>query len=514
MVLNFFSNQLSIKKKLIYLTMGLCIATIMLMTASLIALNIKEIKGNLVEEVQLVSSVIGKRSRAAIVYLQNNIIDENLKDLQSVDYIETGCVFNVEGELISEYKMLDTDKGCTDKIEKTDEYTYFKKYIEVQSHIKLHDERIGYFYIKGNLTKIDRKIAELIFNAIATMVLTLFIAYFATKKLQRLISGPIEELKKSAIEVASGNYDIKLKKASDDELGVLIGAFHKMVKRVKKRDVDLKLLNNSLEQKVFNRTKDLSFTVDRLENAQKLNKLWIQNIGHELRTPIHIILNFTELGSMYAKKEVPPIDKVKTSYERIDQSANRLIGLIDDLLDFGKLDSGKINFKFEEINIGGLISDITEEVKVLCDKKNISIKLESNEKQEIVHCDKKRISQVLINILSNAIKFTPENGKISIKTSLSEIYVAPKKKERAIEITISDEGVGIPEGELLSIFNTFEQSSETADGSGGTGLGLSISKQIIETHFGKIKAKNNKGKGSSFIFTIPLTYNKTTEEKG
>ncbi len=228
------------------------------------------------------------------------------------------------------------------------------------------------------------------------------------------------------------------------------------------------------------------------EIANRAKSAFLANMSHELRTPLHGILSFSKLGKNRAETAAPK--KLASYFERINQSGQRLYTLLNDLLDLSKIEAGKMEFKFAKHDLQALIKQVINEQHARLDELGIKIKLQFDEAPSIAEMDSVRITQVLLNLLSNAMKYTEPFENITLRI---------KHHDEMLECLVTDQGMGIPDNEVEKIFEKFQQSSLTADGSGGSGLGLTICKEIIEHHHGYIGAFNNKIKGATFFFQIP-----------
>lgn len=245
---------------------------------------------------------------------------------------------------------------------------------------------------------------------------------------------------------------------------------------------------------------DAIFAKEQAEQANRAKTEFLANISHELRTPMHSILSFSSFGEKKLGKV--PDGKILTYFSNITQSGNRLLKLINNLLDISKLESGKIEMHFGKCSLEEVVNSCITELEGSLKDKNITVNVSIDAENTQAFFDKEKIFQVINNLLGNALKFTPNNSKISI--SIMDNSIAPDKIDiKAIQFRIEDAGVGIPEDELSSIFNKFIQSTQTKTGAGGTGLGLSICKAIINAHGGKIWAENSPAKGAVFHFIIP-----------
>ena len=235
-----------------------------------------------------------------------------------------------------------------------------------------------------------------------------------------------------------------------------------------------------------------------LRKALSIKTEFLNNISHEVRTPINGVVNMSELlvdhWHEYSDTERYQNTKV------IAQSGNRLLMLMNNILDLSKFESGKMSVNITSGDLAKLVKDMVTECNLLYLYNNKNITIETHIEENLdstVDMDYEKITQVLRNLMGNAIKFTP-SGKI-------EVFL--QKQNNYLEVIVKDEGVGVPENELEDIFSSFMQSSRTKNKAGGTGLGLAICKETILAHKGKIWAENNKDKGAAFYFLLPQSNN-------
>ncbi len=241
------------------------------------------------------------------------------------------------------------------------------------------------------------------------------------------------------------------------------------------------------------------------EAANQAKSEFLANMSHELRTPMHAILSFAGMG--VAKAQDAPRDKLLRYFTRVRESGRRLLELLNDLLDLSKLEAGRMQFEVEQQDLHAVTLIIAGEFEALLHERQLILELPEPTTDTHARFDKERICQVVRNLVSNAVKFTPAGKRIRISYLDAELPAGRRATDSgqtaALSCRIDDQGVGIPEDELESVFNKFEQSSKTKTGAGGTGLGLAICKEIIEAHRGAIHAEGNADGGASFIFTLP-----------
>ncbi len=287
------------------------------------------------------------------------------------------------------------------------------------------------------------------------------------------------------------------RKSADGRYEGFIGACTDITER-KQFEEELRRHRDNLQVLVAEQTKSLVAQKDKAEKANQAKSEFLSNMSHELRTPMHAVLNYANIGLEQVDTHQPEL--LKKYFRNIHLAGDRLLNLINNLLDLAKLEAGKMQFTFESNEFLPIVEYAAMELESLLQAKQLDLVIESTLNRAVM-LDKSRMIQVLVNLLSNAIKFSPPQSKIQIQ--LHEIV--DDAIGEALCCRILDEGNGIPLAELQSIFEKFMQSTKTQTGAGGTGLGLAISQEIIEAHGGKIFAENSSIKGA--IFTLILPFN-------
>ncbi|MBT4290233.1 MAG: PAS domain S-box protein [Deltaproteobacteria bacterium] len=298
--------------------------------------------------------------------------------------------------------------------------------------------------------------------------------------------------------------DWEYKRNEKKELIGFIAIITDITKR-KAAERELKRSHEELEQRVAERTKELSIATEASESANKAKTEFLSNISHELRTPMHQILSYSKFGE--DKTDIVTIEKLKHYFSQIRNIGARLMSLLNDLLDLSKLEAGQMEYNMDRHDLRRLTENLLMDYKALVTEKSISLRFEDSNIDTEVWCDKQRIQQVIHNLLSNAIKYTPELGEILIFLKSDQLItkngIGNQKITKGIRISIKDRGIGIPESELDSVFDKFVQSSRTKTGAGGTGLGLAICHEFVVAHGGQIWVENNLDGGTTFSFILP-----------
>ncbi|MBZ0169789.1 Histidine kinase [Candidatus Methylomirabilis lanthanidiphila] len=377
---------------------------------------------------------------------------------------------------------------------------------------------IGIAKVGLSMRNIDAHSAYLIRLWAILSVVFLAAGALAAYALSRKITQPITRLTESTARMAEGQIDQEIPVDSQDELGTLATTYNNMAKALKRTlderarvATELRDLNRSLEDRIRERTSQLEESNRELARASRHKSEFLANMSHELRTPLNAILGFTELIIDGVYGTVP--DELSESIQDIHINGRHLLRLINDVLDLSKIEAGQMRLNLGEYSIQSLIDSVVSATRSLATEKRLELVGQVDTDLRVVWGDSKRMTQVLMNLVGNAIKFTPDGGSVTVTAKVVQgsrfkvegLEPDIQQPSDLIEISVADTGIGIPAEELKSIFSEFRQvdSSITRE-YGGSGLGLSIAKRLIEMHNGSIWAESQVGKGSIFYFQIPL----------
>lgn len=285
-------------------------------------------------------------------------------------------------------------------------------------------------------------------------------------------------------------------------------ALEQALSLVEEKEHELRDHHEQLQALVKSKTKDLLAAKEEAERANEIKSEFLSNMTHELRTPVHAILSFSRFG--LKKLETESRQNLGKYFTRIEESGNRLIMLVDDVLDLAKFEASRMQMKFKEHDINALIRSRLDEQETRLLELNLHVDLHLSDELNEAVLDEIFIGQVVTNLLSNAMKFSKPNDTISISTTKARIPVGRRTSDSfekdAMEIIVRDQGIGIPESELETIFEKFAQSTRSATGVAGTGLGLAICREIIELHHGLIWAESRPNDGTEMHVLLPLNF--------
>jgi signal transduction histidine kinase len=307
---------------------------------------------------------------------------------------------------------------------------------------------------------------------------------------QRIILSPIRQLRAIVNNVSEGNLEVRSGIKTNDEFERLGDALNTMLNNLEQGQEKLRQANKQLDVKIS----ELSDRNIELFKANKLKGEFLANMSHEFRTPLNAILGFAEI---LREKPAEDTAKSKRYAENIINSGKNLLGMINDLLEMAKMESGKIELHLEKTSIPELCRGLIAFFSPLTEKQKLKVRLIIDESIPLIKTDAGKVQQILYNLLSNAVKFTPEDGKIEIKAYMPD--------HQNVRVAITDTGPGIAEKDKEKIFEKFRQ----VDGSltrtqAGTGLGLAISTELAKLLSGSIGLESVEGQGATFWLDLPV----------
>jgi len=317
------------------------------------------------------------------------------------------------------------------------------------------------------------------------------------------------ERQKASLNLLAGLIGICLDRmALLDKIETLNLRSQELMQAIESKTREIEELKGDLEKKVTVRTGELEKINRELEYANQLKGRFIANMSHELRTPLNSIIGFSDV---LLDRTFGDLSENQERYiKNIYTSGKHLLELINNILDFAKIESGKYEMIYETFPIDDVISEVVNTMKPLSGNKFIDILTSINENIDTITADRVKLKQILYNLLSNAIKFTPEGGMVRVSVAQEDqpekYYLSQVPGIEFIRFTVQDTGIGISPEDREKIFDEFEQASSSfATKYGGVGLGLALTRKLVELHGGMITVESSPGEGSTFIFLIPVT---------
>ncbi|KZN32653.1 chemotaxis protein CheY [Pseudoalteromonas luteoviolacea S2607] len=362
----------------------------------------------------------------------------------------------------------------------------------------------GYYYIstipKSILYQSGKAISLITALIVILSVVTLPVLIFIV--VRNLLLTPIELLGEASHRVGDGDLSVFLPAHEDDEVGTLFDDFNHMVKQIRDFQGELEDYKLHLEEKVENRTRaleemnqQLEVAITEAEQANQLKSRFLANMSHEIRTPLTAIMGFTEqlLHNPQAKNAELHLDTIL-------RNSKHLLELINNILDLSKIEAEKLEVEQNEIEFLPLLKDVESIILPMAEEKQLDFMLDYNfPLPKLLNSDETRLKQILLNIASNAVKFT-EQGSIIVGVDF-------KAGPDQFVFVIKDTGIGMSESEMERVFKPFEQADTTTTRRfGGTGLGLCISKNLAQLLGGDVEVTSEQGNGSVFSISIAANH--------
>src|SRR5216683_441489 len=493
----------SITKRLTRMNVLVSGAALLMACAAFVTYDWITSREAMVHNLSIQAQITGSNSVSALLFNDPQSAENTLSALKAAPNIVSARIYTTEGRAFASYSPDGSREALTLPalpLGQLEHHWFQDGHLVVARKIVFEGKPTGTVYIRSDLQEISHRLKR--YAAIAAIVLaaSLIAALLVASIFQRAVAEPIVHLAEiTRIVSRDKNYSLRASPTGNrDEPDILIHAFNDMLGQIQQREDALRDAHRELEQRVEARTaqlatanKELEQQNREVERATQLKSHFLASMSHELRTPLNAIIGFSDL---LAEKTTDHLtDKQNRFIGHVRNGARHLLQLINDILDLSKIESGLLELRRETFGLSEAMPEVLSVIRPLAIAKKIRI--EHAQETFSVYADRVRFKQILYNLLSNALKFTPEGGRVRVEGSSNGSLVC---------ISVSDTGIGIrPEDQQL-IFEEFRQASESSKGvKEGTGLGLAITKRLVERQGGTIRVVSELGKGSCFSFTLP-----------
>ncbi len=357
-------------------------------------------------------------------------------------------------------------------------------------------ETVGTLTLTAATSELGGQIAQIIWDAFVAALFSATMALLLALRMQRGVTNPIIDLVRVMRRVReTDDFGARARRATQDETGELVEAFNDMLDKIQDRDARLLAQQQNLQKIVMQRTRELKQAKEAAEAANSAKSDFLATVSHEIRTPMNGLLVMAELIN---NSDLPP--RQKRYADVIVRSGKSLLTIINDILDFSKIEAGKLDLEKIPLRPADVIADVISLFWERAQKSGVDlVSYVGAGVSEEIEGDPVRISQVISNLVSNALKFTA-NGSVIVAARRLQGEGGVVR----IEFSVADTGIGIPQEKLGAIFEAFSQADQsTTRKFGGTGLGLAICRRLVEAMGGEIGVTSRDGKGSRFFFSVP-----------
>lgn len=487
-------RNISIRRRLTYIIMSISCISVLLTSLAISIIGIYNLRGNIIDELMVSASIVGDRNAASLLFDDAEQAKINLNVFSVKQTIVQSCLYQADGTYFASYtneKYIDS-ASCTLNLNRR---VSIGNRIEVMQPIIKSQELVGHIYIESTLSEINRYIEKQTLIAVVVALTTLIISYFLAINLQNAIARPILSLADTAREVSiRKDYSIRARQIGDakkdfnNELVILTHSFNDMLSEIEGRDHQLKEQNIDLEK-----AKNVAETANRSKSQ------FLANISHELRTPLNAIIGFS---SILMNQLFGPLgDQKYLEYAKdINESGGHLLDIINDILDLSKAEAGRLTLNFEEVHVGKTINKCMTITAERAEKGKVKVVTDVPKMLPPLVADRIRLIQIILNVLTNAVKFTQEDGTVTLSVRVEERDGEPAQ----FVFTIADTGIGMSKEDMDKAFQSFGQVDSGLNRKyEGTGLGLPLTQKLMELHYGEISLESELDKGTTVTLKFP-----------
>ena len=487
-------RDLSIKLKLISIQLLTTLFILVFFVGIYLFSQYRQFENLAFNRLLTLSDILGSNSISALLFFDDDAAKDVLESLNTQPDILNAAIYDHDGLLFASYSVPGKETFVFSDPHR-EERSVTDGYFILTERVVFDNLKVGWISLRLDSTNRKTVLLEAVWQSFLLFIAGLILAALLSVRAQKPISDSILSLSDIATRVRdSGDYTLRVKATSQDELGVLVESFNNMLEKIWHHE-------KHLEELVAERTLELEEAKTRAEESDHLKSAFLASMSHELRTPLNSIIGFT--GILIQGMAGPLTDEQKKQLGMVKGSASHLLELINDVLDISKIEAGRIDVHGESFKVDLLLVMAVSSLRPFAEKKGLVLNHTIEPNLPSLHSDKRRLEQVLLNLINNAIKFTNQGS----------VQVNCYRRDSSLVIDVIDTGIGINEKDLNTIFETFRQIDTGLDRvKEGSGLGLAISKKLSELLGGTLNVKSEIGAGSTFSVVLPLTLEPKTNE--
>lgn len=509
----------SIAQRLTWMNMLVCGVALVLACTSFIGYDLATFRATRVSNLSMQAQIVGANSTTALVFDDPESAAKTLSALKADPRIVSAVIYTAEGKPFATYSRPGSGQiPDPPRISpgQSESHSIGIDEVLLARSIVLDGKPSGVVYIRSDVEALKQRLKLYVGIASLVLLMSLLAALIVSRVFRKSVAQPIVQLAGIAREVSVNRaYSLRVPRIQGlGEVSILFDSFNQMMVQIEKGEASLQQARDELELRVEERTAELvaaqkeveaySESIlrakDDIERASRFKDQFLSTMSHELRTPLNAVLGFSEL---LADARYGPLTERQTRYvNHIHTSGQHLLRLINDILDLSKIEAGRLQLAVEDVAVDNSFAEVCDSLQPLLDK-NAHRLILGSPTGLYVRADATRFKQMLMNLLGNAIKFTPKGGQIEL---------AARQMGETIRIEVRDSGPGIPPEEKRRIFEAFQRLKQSDKAVEGTGLGLAITRRLVELHGGRLDVESQLGAGSCFFFTLPGICNSERQE--
>ena len=488
-------QRMPIRHKLVAMIMITCFAVLLTASTGYLISDYYRTRGELTRELAALAKLILDNSQAAIEFRDPLAARETLQSLAANTHLRAACLYDATGALFADFRMAQLAE-CPSSAP-PDGYQFSPDRLDLTSGGTLAGRRFGTLTLRTDLRILTSRLRMQALVVAALLVVALGVALVLSARLQALVSQPVLSLSETAAEVsARGDYSLRARRTTDDELGELVDAFNRMLERIETREAELSRTNDELRREIVERRRAEQARAEMLVREREANRLkdeFLATLSHELRTPLNAILGWTKL--IRAKAVAP--SALDRALEKVERNAQVQSRLVEDLLDISRITTGKLRLELRPFDLVAITNTVFDSIRPAAEARGVLLARNFVDPTLPTVGDSDRLQQVVWNLLSNAVKFTAPGGTVTVSL---------RREHTRDHLTVTDTGIGIEPEFLPNVFDTFRQADASSTRShGGLGLGLSIVKRLVDLHGGHVSVTSaGAGKGATFTVELPV----------
>jgi signal transduction histidine kinase/CheY-like chemotaxis protein len=502
--------SLPFRLKLSLLIISVCAVSLAAAIISFYSMEVYRFDSESYRRLEVTHALLMERIVAALA-TDPTTADRTLATVGADETVTAAAIFTPEKKLLARY----IKSGSNEFIPQPQRIrlSFSTDHVVLFAPLRSRDGHVyGTFYLKADVSKeASERFGNLFRGMVIIFLASCLLAIVVGYALQRSLTGPLSELAGAARQIAEQkDYSVRVKERGEDEIGTLTRSFNLMVQTIELRNAELEVarknaedareslreINEQLEQKVAARTAELERAVVAAKEANQAKSAFLAKMSHELRTPMNAIIGYSEMLMEDANDNGQ--SGMADDLNKILSAARHLLGLINDVLDLSKIEAGKMQLYLETFDLQILVHEVTSTIAPLIEKRNNQLIINCTPAIGSMYGDSTKIRQTLLNLLSNASKFT-ENGRIELKIEREVV-----DNQVWVVMEVIDTGIGMDEEQMARLFKPFAQAdASTSSKFGGTGLGLAISKQFAQMMGGDITLRSAPSSGSIFTLRVP-----------